>query len=80
MLVLLYSEYFIPQSEVQFTGNYSYETNNFGRLLLATNDYSYNTDHSAYNFGYSLKYGIVFSGFYHVSHYSQIWHLASDNS
>lgn len=65
----------IQHSEFRFTRNYSYETYNFGSLLLGTNDYGYHVDARAYNFGYSLEYGLVFSGFYRVSTYSQVWHL-----
>ena len=72
----------VYHSELGVTKDYQYENNCYGDLLVATHDYGYVVDACTYNYGYSLSYGLVFSGAYDGSYlygYPLVWHIIPNN-
>lgn len=72
---------FLQHSELGLTENYSYNGNNYGDILLSVHDYGFGVDANAYNYGYSLSHGIIFSGIFNGSYFygnPNVWHLISE--
>ena len=71
----------VYHSELGLTKNYIYGDDYYGDLLVSNHDYGYHVDGFNFNYGYSLMYGLVFSGSFrglYLDGAPQVWHIILD--